>query len=137
MGAQGSRDWAHAAVHSPTRPALYSPLVCVCAGKAVVARPRNCTTCRECVRENGWDERIELLRDNQHFIFSIESTGVMPARSIMLEAVRILAQKARAVLAAAGGTSGSGGLGDVPIMPPGAAREHSQAAMRSAEDEDS
>ena len=44
-----------------------------------VARPRNCTMCRECVRRPGWDEKVQLSRVKDHFIFSIESTGSLPA----------------------------------------------------------
>jgi len=36
--------------------------------RAYVKQPRNCTMCRECIREPGWNERIELLRVKDHFI---------------------------------------------------------------------
>lgn len=35
---------------------------------ANVARPRNCTMCRECIREEGWEKKIKLERVKDHFI---------------------------------------------------------------------
>lgn len=80
---------------------------------------------------------MEVLRDNQHFIFSIESTGAMPARTIMIEGIRLLRQKAMTLLhAAGGGDAPSGSMDDIPIMPPGKAALHGQAAMRNPDEED-
>jgi hypothetical protein len=87
--------------------------------------------CRECIRPPGWEERVSLLKDNTHFIFSVESTGAMPARSLVLEAIRILASKASDLLAVAGGDGGA-----VPVMGPSKAALHSSAAMQSPEDEE-
>lgn len=64
------------------------------ASRARVARPRDCSVCRECVREPGWDERVKLSRVRDHFIFSIESTGVLPPEELFREAVKVLMQKA-------------------------------------------
>jgi DNA-directed RNA polymerase alpha subunit len=36
--------------------------------RATVARPRDCTLCRECVRGDGWDKRVQLRRVKEHFI---------------------------------------------------------------------
>lgn len=36
--------------------------------QAVVARPRKCTMCRECIRHPGWSEKVELTRNINHFI---------------------------------------------------------------------
>jgi DNA-directed RNA polymerase alpha subunit len=36
--------------------------------RATVARPRDCTLCRECVRGDGWDKRVQLCRVKEHFI---------------------------------------------------------------------
>lgn len=42
-------------------------------GSIVVARPRDCTMCRECIIERGgdgsseWSEKIKLLRDGSYF----------------------------------------------------------------------
>ncbi|CAM9179157.1 unnamed protein product [Choristocarpus tenellus] len=47
---------------------------------AKVARPRDCTMCRECIREVGWGEKVSLERVADHFIFSIESVGALPPK---------------------------------------------------------
>jgi len=53
---------------------ILTRLICaVCCGlgggkRAVVARPRNCTMCRECIREPEWEQRVELRRIRDHFI---------------------------------------------------------------------
>jgi len=61
---------------------------------ATVARPRNCTMCRECIRHPGWDERVLLTRVKDHFIFSVESTGALPPEALFQESVKVLMQKA-------------------------------------------
>ena len=61
---------------------------------AKTARPRNCTMCRECVRHPGWEERVELARVKDHFIFSIESTGALQPEVLFQESVKVLMQKA-------------------------------------------
>ena len=52
---------------------------------AVVSRPRDCTMCRECIRGDGWDERVQLTRVAQHFIFTVESTGCLPPHILVIE----------------------------------------------------
>jgi DNA-directed RNA polymerase I and III subunit RPAC1 len=37
-------------------------------GHAVVARPRDCTMCRECIREPEWEKRVQLNRIKDHYI---------------------------------------------------------------------
>jgi len=78
-----------------------------------VARPRACTLCRECLREPAWEPRVLLERVNTHFLFSVESTGAIPAAALVGEAVKILSKKSRDVLEAldggAGGVGGGGG----------------------------
>lgn len=53
--------------------------------QATVARPRDCTMCRECIRHEGWDEKVKLARKNDHFLFSVESTGVLAPETIVRE----------------------------------------------------
>lgn len=36
--------------------------------RAIAARPRSCTLCRECIREDAWRERVALRRVKDHFI---------------------------------------------------------------------
>lgn len=78
---------------------------------------------------------MSLEKDNAHFIFSVESTGALPARVLVLEAIRVLRDKAAAALAAAGGPAARG-ADDIPVMAPAAAAAHSAAAMRSPGEED-
>jgi len=67
------------------------------AKRAVVARPRNCTMCRECIRPAKFTEKIKLGRVKNHFIFSIESTGILPPRVLFQEAVKELIEKCNTV----------------------------------------
>jgi DNA-directed RNA polymerase I and III subunit RPAC1 len=55
---------------------------------AVAARPRSCSMCRECIRDPAWDERVKLARVRDHFIFSVESTGIMPPEVLFGEATK-------------------------------------------------
>jgi DNA-directed RNA polymerase I and III subunit RPAC1 len=63
----------------------------------VVQRPRGCTFCREMVRtmsgESGWDNAIQLRKLKHSFIFTIESTGCIPAAELFKQAVHLLRQK--------------------------------------------
>ena len=55
---------------------------------AVVSRPRDCSMCRECIRHEGWDDRVELLRVADHFIFTVESTGCLRPEDIVRQVLR-------------------------------------------------
>lgn len=66
-------------------------------GCARVAQPRACTMCRECIREPEWNERVELTRKRDHFIFSVESTGALAGGTLVCEALSILSGKCRDV----------------------------------------
>ena len=61
---------------------------------AVVKRPRDCTMCRECIRLEGWSEKVQLNRVADHFIFTVESSGCMPPEAIVREALGVLKSKA-------------------------------------------
>ncbi|PKU81742.1 DNA-directed RNA polymerases I and III subunit rpac1 [Dendrobium catenatum] len=65
--------------------------------KAVVSRPRDCTLCRECISGAG-EENIALRRVRDHFIFTVESTGALPAEVLFTEAVKILEEKCERVI---------------------------------------
>ncbi|KAJ0254591.1 DNA-directed RNA polymerase family protein [Hirschfeldia incana] len=79
--------------------------------RATVARPRECTLCRQCVRKNygkklkkgevekEWIENVDLRRVRNHFIFKIESTGSLPPDVLFTEAVKILEDKCKRVIA--------------------------------------
>ncbi|KAH9550266.1 hypothetical protein CY35_10G063300 [Sphagnum magellanicum] len=66
--------------------------------RATVARPRDCTLCRECVRGDGWDKRVQLCRVKEQFIFSIESTGALPPEVLFTESIKILTEKCQRIL---------------------------------------
>lgn len=74
--------------------------------KAVVKYPRKCTTCRECLESFPGKERgLELGKLKNHFLFSIESTGAIPAPALFLRALAKLKDKcamAHGVLAGKG-----------------------------------
>jgi DNA-directed RNA polymerase I and III subunit RPAC1 len=61
--------------------------------KARVANPRNCTMCRECIREPENQQKIKLSRQKDHFIFSIESVGILAPEILFEEAVKVLLEK--------------------------------------------
>lgn len=67
--------------------------------QATVARPRNCSMCRECIRSDKlWIKRdsntITLHRIRNHFIFSVEAVGQYKAIDIVKESINVLQQKA-------------------------------------------
>ncbi|KAL6975176.1 hypothetical protein U1Q18_023970 [Sarracenia purpurea var. burkii] len=66
--------------------------------RATVARPRACTLCRECIRDEGWDKYVALRRVKDHFIFTIESTGALPPEVLFTEALKILEDKCERVI---------------------------------------
>jgi DNA-directed RNA polymerase I and III subunit RPAC1 len=91
--------------------------------KAVVARERNCSVCRECVREEEWKERVKLERKVDHFIckcysflfvwtvahgmltaVNVESVGMLPPEVLFLEAVDVLKHKCNVVMGEIGGS---------------------------------
>jgi len=58
-----------------------------------VVRPRNCTMCRECIRDPEWEKRVDLKRVKNYYIFSIESVGMYHPKDIFEEAIKILLEK--------------------------------------------
>ena len=52
---------------------------------AKVARPRDCTMCRECIRTDNWSEKVQLRRKADHFLFSVESVGTLAPEIIVRE----------------------------------------------------
>jgi len=64
---------------------------------AVVANPRNCSMCRECIRDDEWKKKIKLTRVKNHFIFSIESVGILPPHIIFQEAIKVFKKKVEVI----------------------------------------
>ncbi|KAH9313503.1 hypothetical protein KI387_022130 [Taxus chinensis] len=60
--------------------------------KAKVVHPRNCTLCRECIRGDGWDKRVQIRRVKEHFIWAL------PPEELFIEAVKILEEKCERIL---------------------------------------
>jgi len=61
--------------------------------RAIVANPRNCSMCRECIRSNEWNKKIKLTRVKNHFIFLIESVGMLSPPILFKEAIGVLKNK--------------------------------------------
>ena len=66
-------------------------------GHLIVKNPRNCKMCRECIRDER-SEYVKLGREENHFIFSVESTGIYEAKDIFIEAIKIMKTKAQKCL---------------------------------------
>lgn len=74
-------------------------------GRAVVKNVKNCTVCRECLRqhedipkEDQFGAFIELSKIKQHYLFTVESVGIYKLPEIVKEAIQILKNKAAALL---------------------------------------
>jgi len=65
--------------------------------RAKVSNEKRCTMCRECIRDPKWRQKVKLAREKDHFIFSVESVGIIPASQIFTEAIRILIQKCETI----------------------------------------
>lgn len=48
---------------------------------------------RRLLEQERWREAIQLRKRKDHFIFTIESTGCVPAAQLMRDALQILAAK--------------------------------------------
>jgi len=61
--------------------------------KAVVYNPYACTMSRNFMRDPVLKESLRMSRKSDHFIFSIESVGMLPPGVILAEALRVLKTK--------------------------------------------
>lgn len=59
--------------------------------RATVARPRACTLCRECIREDGWEKYVALRRVKDHFIckFVIRISNLVQAFALAMYSLRL------------------------------------------------
>ena len=62
---------------------------------AKVVNPRLDTLSRNCFRYPQFEEAVSISLVKNHFIFTIESTGILPSDILFLESVDILATKCR------------------------------------------
>jgi DNA-directed RNA polymerases I and III subunit RPAC1 len=65
---------------------------------ATVARPLQCTMCRECIREDDWHGYVNLGRVKDDFLFSVESTGAKTPQQLVSCALDELHRKCTVVL---------------------------------------
>ncbi|KAJ3300291.1 DNA-directed RNA polymerases I and III subunit RPAC1 [Borealophlyctis nickersoniae] len=65
--------------------------------EARIANPRKDTVSREVLRHREFEDKVRLTRIRDHFIFSIESTGILPPQVLFVEAVQVLIDKCRKV----------------------------------------
>lgn len=65
------------------------------AAPSVATRPRACSMPgRHGGAVPGWEHRVQCSRVRDHFIFSVESTGILPPEELFCEAAKVLMQKA-------------------------------------------
>lgn len=61
----------------------------------VVKNARACTTCRECIRDEKYTDKVKLAKVEDHFEFTVESVGQYKPEDIVTEAITtILKQRA-------------------------------------------
>ncbi|KAJ2158746.1 DNA-directed RNA polymerase core subunit rpc40 [Coemansia sp. RSA 552] len=72
--------------------------------KAKVVNPRKDTVSREVLRHKQFEGKVRLTRVRDHFIFNVESTGMIPPETLIGQALDVLMEKcdiAKAALAEA------------------------------------
>ena len=62
-------------------------------GNAEVGNIRDCTSCRECIRQEKFKNLIELGKVADHYEFHIESVGMYNPESIFFRAIDVLKEK--------------------------------------------
>ena len=62
-------------------------------GNAEVGNIRDCTSCRECIRQEKFKNLIELGKVADHYEFHIESVGMYKPESIFFRAIDVLKEK--------------------------------------------
>ncbi|KAJ1971669.1 DNA-directed RNA polymerase core subunit rpc40 [Dimargaris verticillata] len=65
--------------------------------KAKVANHRKDTVSREVLRHKEFEGMVELKRVRDHFLFNIESTGIIPPPTLFVRAIRVLMNKCAVV----------------------------------------
>ena len=69
---------------------------------ARVVHPEKCTMSRNFMMEKDLAESVRVSRVPDHFIFSVESVGAIPAPDLLRRALRVLMQKCDSVANAMG-----------------------------------
>lgn len=65
--------------------------------KAIVRNARKDTVSRECLRHEEFKDKVRLGRKRDHFLFSVESTGVDAPDVLVIKAISVLRKKCEAV----------------------------------------
>ena len=52
-----------------------------------------CTMCRECIRPDKFNDKIELGKDKRKYIFTIESVGVIKPEKLFMDALQVVRSK--------------------------------------------
>ncbi|EKC97739.1 hypothetical protein A1Q2_07938 [Trichosporon asahii var. asahii CBS 8904] len=65
--------------------------------QVVVKNPRKDTASREVLRHKEFQDKVELARIRDHFIFNVESAGQYPPEELVPEAIKIMLSKISAV----------------------------------------
>ncbi|KAL1927088.1 hypothetical protein VTP01DRAFT_5051 [Rhizomucor pusillus] len=65
---------------------------------AKVVNPRKDTVSREVLRHDEFKDKVRLTRVRDHFIFKIESTGVIPPQDLFIHAVNVLKEKVKTMI---------------------------------------
>lgn len=60
---------------------------------AYVKNLKACTMCRECIRDGKFDQKIDLGKQRNHYIFTVESVGVIPPDLLFAKAMEVLKDK--------------------------------------------
>lgn len=66
--------------------------------KAVVRNPYACTMSRNFMRNPELKKAVKISRKPDHFIFSVEAVGMLPASTIVAESIRVLKQKCQNII---------------------------------------
>lgn len=53
----------------------------------------NCTMCRECIRPDKFNTKIELGKEKRKYIFTIESVGIVRPEKLFLDALQVVRSK--------------------------------------------
>ena len=66
-------------------------------GKAIIKNLRNCTACRECLRDESLGVKLGKIKDHficKLYLVTIETTGILSPKRILKEAILVLKNKA-------------------------------------------
>ncbi|KAI9011884.1 DNA-directed RNA polymerase [Phycomyces nitens] len=64
---------------------------------AKVVNPRKDTVSREVLRHKEFEDKVRLTRVRDHFIFNIETTGIIPAQDLFGMAINVLIEKIKTI----------------------------------------